>query len=159
MKKVLLVCLFVINLIADNCDREKLFWDEIKNSRDIKDFRYYNKKYPNGIYEYIANKNIKQLKKSNNTIQLVKQRPSWIKGYSQKYKFYGVGKANKHFKGKDYQDNLASNRAKKELQAKFNNSNLTNKQIYNYKELIQIIKYIDDKGRVYILLFIDNYDL
>ena len=132
MKKVLLICLVVINLIADDCDREELFWEEIKNSRDIKDFKYYNKRYPNGIYEYISNKNIKQLRQSNNTTQLIKQRPLWIKGYSENYKFYGVGKANKHFKGKDYQENLARNRARKKLQYKFDKSSLTNHQMFKY---------------------------
>jgi len=132
VKKVLLICLVVINLIADDCDREELFWEEIKNSRDIKDFKYYNKRYPNGIYEYISNKNIKQLRQSNNTTQLIKQRPLWIKGYSENYKFYGVGKANKHFKGKDYQENLARNRARKKLQYKFDKSSLTNHQMFKY---------------------------
>jgi len=159
MKKVLFICLFVISLIAEECDREKLFWDEIKSSRDIGDFQYYNKKYPNGIYEYIANKNIKQLRQLKNITQLVIERPAWLKGNHLDYKYYGVGKANKHFKGKHYQENLAKSRAKKKLQDKFDNSNLSNKQMFKYNELIQKIKYIDKKDRVYILLYIDNYDI
>jgi hypothetical protein len=149
----------MVSLVSSECDKEKFLWDEIKNSKDIEDYRYYNRKYPNGIFTYIANKNIKQLRGSNNKTILLNQKPSWLKGYTFKYKYYGVGRANKHFKGKDYQENLARSRAKKELQDKLDRSNLSQNQIYEYLNLIQISKYIDTKNRVYILVYIDNYDL
>ena len=59
MKKIFILILFMLNLFANNCDKEKLFWDEIRDSENIKDFLYYNKKYPDGIFEYFANKKIK----------------------------------------------------------------------------------------------------
>ena len=159
MKSILLIGLFVFNLIANECESEKLFWDEIKNSKDIEDYKYYNKKYPNGTFQYLADKNIKQLRKFNNTVKLVDEKPIWLKGYTKEYKYYGVGIANKHFKGIHYQENLALSRAKRILQDKFDDANTSYDTQSRYYNLIQKRKYIDEKGRVYILVYIDNYDL
>ena len=159
MRIILLVSLCILGLMANECEKEKYFWDEIRNSKDIEDFKYYNKKYPNGIYEYIAIKNIKQLRKTNNKMQLVGKKPTWLKGYTDDYKYYAVGTANKHFNGTHYQENLAKSRAKEKLYERFNKANISQDTQYKYYEVMQEKKYIDDKGRVYILLYIDNYDI
>ena len=160
MKKILTIfciLLITINLYANESD--KMFWDEVKNSNDIELLELYKKNYPKGLFESLADIKIKRLKKSNRIVKNKNKIPNWLKGNSNDYKYYGVGKANKHFKGKDYQENLARNRARRNLQDKFDNFSLTNNQIFKYNELIQSVKYIDKKDRVYILLFIDNYDL
>ncbi|MEA2017497.1 MAG: hypothetical protein U9N59_03520 [Campylobacterota bacterium] len=155
--KNLIILFLIVNLYANDAD--KMFWDEVKNSNDIELLELYKKNYPNGLFESLANIKIKRLKKANRIVKDKNKIPNWLKGDCQDYKYYGVGKANKHFKGKDYQENLARNRAQRNLQDKLNDFSLTNEEIFKYRELIQTEKYIDKKGRVYILLFIDNYDL
>ena len=160
MKKLfiqLTILFLTINLYANEAD--KMFWDEVKNSNDIELLELYKKNYPNGIFKSLADIQIKRLRKVNRKVKNKNKIPLWLKGNCKDYKYYGVGKANKHFKGKDYQENLARNRARRDLQDKFDNSILTNEQVFKYNDLIQNEKYIDKKGRVYILLFIDNYDL
>ena len=160
MRKILIcfiILLMTINLYANEAD--KMFWDEVKNSNDIELLELYKKNYPNGLFESLANIKIKRLNKANRKVKDKDKIPVWLKGDTKDYKYYGVGKANKHFKGKDYQENLSRNRARRDLQDKFENFSLTNDQIFKYNELIQSEKYIDKKGRVYILLYIDNYDL
>ena len=163
MKKIFILILFMINLFANNCDKEKLFWDEIRDSENIKDFLYYNKKYPDGIFEYFANKKINSLRDNyfQDTVSL--SRPNWINTptykYKYKYKYSAVGYANKHFKGKNYQENLARNRAKDKLQEQFDLNKLSNNEQLKYYDVIKTDKYYDKNGRVYIYLYIDNYDL
>ncbi len=140
-------------------ESENLFWNEVKDTNDIELLNLYKNKYPKGTFESLADIKIKRLKKANKIIKSKNEIPTWLKGTTTDYKYYGVGKANKHFKGKDYQENLARNRARKNLQKKLDKTNLTKKQIYTYIELIQTNTYTNKKGRVYVLLFIDNYDL
>jgi hypothetical protein len=159
--KLFIIQLIFVSLVSNIYanDADKMFWDEIKNSNDIQLLELYKKNYPEGIFRSLANIKIKRLKKANR-IKVTKNKiPIWLKGDCKYYKYYGVGKANKHFKGKDYQENLARNRARRDLQDKFDNDKLLNKQIFNYNKLIESEKYIDKKGRIYILLFIDNDNL
>jgi len=155
MKSLLIVLLFCTYLYSN--ESEKQYWDEVKNSSDIELLKSYKKQYPNGVFEKIADIKIKRLLKSN--IEINKDEDfSWIKG-NVSYKFFGIGKANKHFKGKHYQENLARSRAKRELMSLFNDYNLSNKQIAKYNNLLEIKKYTNKKGRIYILVYIDNYNL
>jgi hypothetical protein len=159
MKKIIFVLTLLITIVFAN-EAELLFWDEVKDSSDVELLKLYKKQYPHGTFESLADIKIKRLMKSN----IVEEEnpnliPSWIKGYSVDYEYYGVGKANTHFKGKHYQENLAKSRAKKELQNKLDNTDLSQKKMYEYLQLVQTKKYVDEKGRIYILLYIDNYDL
>ena len=155
-KTVTIFCIFLITINLYANESEKMFWDEVKNSHDIELLELYKRNYPNGLFEPLADIQIKRLKKANRIVKKKNKIPNWLKGDSKDYKYYGVGKANKHFKGKYYQENLARNRARRNLQDMFDNYGLTNNEIFKYNELIQVEKYIDAKGRVYILLFIDN---
>ena len=138
---------------------ERLFWDEVKNSADIELLKLYKEQYPHGIFEKLADIKIKRLIKSNQNDELDENSiPLWINGTAE-YKFYGVGKANKHFKGKHYQENLARSRARKELQKLFDNKRLKNKKMEEYGYLIETKMYVDQKERIYILLYIDNINL
>ena len=157
--KMILTCLFVVSLMYGN-ESEKFFWDEVKNSSDIEMLKSYKKQYPHGIFEKLADIKIKRLQRVSETDEDkdTNEIPLWIKG-TTKYKFYGIGKANKHFKGKDYQENLAKSRAKRKLQKLFDNNNLSNETMEEYNRLQEKKKYIDKKGRIYILLYIDNYNI
>jgi len=161
--KILFCLLVVVNLFAStNLEKEKAFWDEIKDMDNISLFLEYKKLYPHGTFVPIANVKIKYLRSLDDGYSKTttsKSKPSWTHGYTSKYKFYGVGKANKHFKGEDYQENLAKSRARRELQAKYDYYNLSNDTMWRYNELIKTEKYVDKRGRIYILLYIDNYDL
>jgi len=160
MKKLLLiVLLFSSSLFAYDCDEEKLFWDEIKNSKDIEDFKYYKRKYPDGIYEYLANKNLKLLSKNSKRRSSKNDVPNWIGGSSAEYRYYAVSYANKHFKGKHYQENLARGRAIQKLQDQLNESNLHPDTIYRYNSIIQTKTYRDKHDKIYVLVYLDNYDL
>ena len=139
-------------------ESEKFFWDEVKDSSDVELLKLYKKQYPNGTFEKIADLKIKRLVKSGKTNNDKDGIPTWLKGTTE-YKFYGVGKANKHFKGKHYQENLARNRARSELQTLFVNQKLSNETIDEYNKYIEKKKYVDKKGRIYILLYIDNYNI
>ncbi|PIF04814.1 MAG: hypothetical protein CSA86_00715 [Arcobacter sp.] len=157
MKQLLLIFIFLLTFVyADKS--EKYLWDEVKNSSDIELLQLYKKKYPNGLFKEIADIKIKRLLKSKNTDKKSQDDGYWIKGTS-KYKFYGIGKANKHFKGKHYQENLARSRAKRELYDLFSKKHLKNEQIDKYEDFIEEKKYINPKGRIYILLYIDNYNI
>jgi len=137
---------------------EKFFWDEVKNSSDVELLKLYKKQYPNGTFEKIADLKIKRLLKSSKSKDNKNEIPTWLKG-TTKYKFYGVGKANKHFKGKYYQENLARNRAQRDLQSLYEENNLSNKIIEEYNNVLEIKQFIDKNERIYILLYIDNYNL
>lgn len=158
MKKALFF-LFVIITVAFSSEAEKMFWDEVKDTNDIELLKLYKKRYPNGIFESLADIKIKRLKqvnvKSNNKATV----PDWLKGYTADYKFYGVGKANRHFKGEEYQRALAIKRAKRELEEKFENYNLSEEQINEYTQYISTKEYKDKRERIYILLYIDNENL
>jgi len=157
--KMILTLMFLLSLIYGN-ESEKFFWDEVKNSSDIEMLKSYKKQYPHGIFEKLADIKIRRLQRDNETVknQDINEIPLWIKGTTD-YDFYGVGKANKHFKGKDYQENLARSRANRKLQKLFDKNDLTNETMQEYKRIIEKKKYIDTKGRIYILLYIDNYNL
>jgi hypothetical protein len=153
----LMILLTTINIYASEADQ--MFWNEVKNSNDIELLKLYKQNYPNGIFKSLANIKIKRLKQIQNIKTNQAKIPLWLKGFSQKYQYYGVGKANKHFKGKDYQENLARSRARRDLQEKLDKAKLSNKLLFQYNELIETKKYIDKNGRIYILLFIDNFNL
>ena len=84
--------------------------------------------------------------------------PFWVKKDIY-YKFYGIGQANKHLKGRHYQENLARSRARKDLQKRYDKKHLSNTLMNRYNKLLETKSYIDTKGRVYILLYLDNYKL
>jgi len=155
--KIMLIIILVCSLLNAN-ESEKYFWDEVKDSSDIEMLKSYIKQYPHGVFEKIAEIKIKRLEKRSKPIEDINEIPYWIKGTSE-YKFYGIGKANKHFKGKHYQENLARNRARSELQTLFVNQKLSNETIDEYNKYIEKKKYVDKKGRIYILLYIDNYNI
>ncbi len=160
MKKVLLIVLALsLSLFAYDCDEERLFWEEIKHSKDIEDFKYYKRKYPDGIYEYLATKNLKILSKSGKRALSKNEVPNWINGSTPEYRYYAVAYANVHFKGKQYQENLARGRAVQKLQDDFNDANLDVDTHYRYNSIIQTKVYRDKKNKVYVLVFVDNYDL
>ena len=142
-------------LVLNANESEKFFWDEVKNSSDIELLNSYKKQYPNGTFEKIADIKIKRLSKNKTINEDANSIPMWTKGTS-KYQFYGIGKANKHFKGKHYQENLARNRAERKLFNLFNEKNLSNDIIEEYNTLIEKKQYTDNKGRIYILLYIDK---
>ncbi len=159
MKKTIFILTILITMLfADKA--ELLFWDEVKDSGDVELLKLYKKQYPHGVFESLADIKIKRLLKANiDQEEPTNIIPLWIKGYSADYQYYGVGKANTHFKGKNYQENLARSRARKELQKKLDQSDLSQEKIYEYLQLVQTKKYIDERERIYILLYIDNYDL
>ena len=159
MKIILLICLFIFNLEANECDKEQLFWNEIKDSKDIEDYKYYNKKYPNGTFEYLANKYINQLRESENPIITIEDEPRWINGESLKFKFYGVGKSIKHFNGIKYQKKLSLRRAMINLEERLDQSDLDKERQDELKKLIKSKEYTDNNDNYYILLYIENYEI
>ena len=154
MKKVLFLLFIVIYLFGN--ENESLFWNEVKDTNDIQLLKLYKTKYPNGIFESLADLKIKRLKKVNKPELSKDGIPVWLKGKLPTYKYYGVGKANKHFKGKYYQENLATSRARRELQEKLDNSTMKQEEMYEYIKLIKMEKYINKSERIYILLYIDE---
>jgi len=158
MKKIIFILTVLVTMLFSN-EAELLFWDEVKDSSDVELLKLYKKQYPHGIFESLADIKIKRLTKSNVIEEEEPAIPLWIKGKTSEYEYYGVGKSNKHFKGKDYQENLARSRARRNLQKKLDSTDLTQEKMYEYFKLIQTKKYIDDRDRIYILLYIDNYDL
>ena len=158
--KTIIVFLFILVTLVNASETEKLFWDEVKNSNDIEMLKLYKKKYPNGIFEPLADLKIKRLLKSNRVDKNIKNEqsiiPLWIKGYTDQYKYYGVGKANKHFKGDEYQKTLAIKRAKRELVDKLEESGLDQEKIDHYLTLTQIKEYKNYRERLFILIYIDN---
>ena len=158
MKKTIFILTILITILfADKA--ELLFWDEVKDSGDVELLKLYKKQYPHGVFESLADIKIKRLSKAKIESEDSTVIPIWIRGHNVDYQYYGVGKANTHFKGKDYQENLARSRARKALQKKLDSSDLSQEKIYEYLQLVQTKKYIDDRERIYILLYIDNYDL
>ena len=155
MKNFILFILLISFAYAD--ESEKQYWDEVKNSSDIELLKSYKEQYPHGVFEKIANIKIKRLLKSNKKEEDDNSN-DWIKGTSL-YKFYGIGKANSHFKGKHYQENLAKSRAMKKLMKLYKAHSLSQEMISQYNSLIEIKKYTDERGRIYLLLYIDNYNL
>lgn len=164
MRLVVIFFSIMLTVYANSYSKnsEKLFWDEVKDSSDIDMLRLYKTKYPNGTFESIADIKIKRLlrAKNENKQDTFEEdgEPFWIKGRLD-YKYFGLGKASKHFKGKHYQENLARSRAKRDLQSLYERDNLSNEQIDKYNELLQTKKYTDERGKMYILLYLDNYDL
>lgn len=157
--KTLLILLCVSGILYAN-KAERLFWDEVKNSNDMELLKAYKEEYPNGVFERLADIKIKRLIKTNQEdIQTDENHiPFWING-TKEYRFYGVGKANKHVKGKHYQENLARSRARRDLQKLLDRADLTEKEMYDYNSLIETKMYVDKRDRVYILLYIDNINL
>ena len=152
-----LVLFFLLISYGYSNESEKQYWDEVKNSSDIELLKSYKEQYPHGVFEKIANIKIKRLQKTNKK-EIEEESSHWIKGTSL-YKFYGVGKANKHFKGKHYQENLARNRAKRNLMKLYKSHDLSDETILKYNDLLETKKYTDDRGRIYLLVYIDNYNL
>ena len=157
MRKLLLLTLLSLSLFAN--EAEKLFWDEVKDTNDVEMLKLYKKKYPSGIFESLADLKIKRLEKTEKPKRDLNGIPVWLKGARDYYRYYGIGRANVHSKGKYYQENQARSRAKIELIKKFNSAGLTNEKMFDYIEKMKTDKYVDNKGRIYILLYIDNYDL
>jgi len=157
MRKLLLLTLLSLSLFAS--EAEKLFWDEVKDTNDVEMLKLYKKKYPSGIFESLADLKIKRLEKTEKPKRDLNGIPVWLKGARDYYRYYGIGRANVHSKGKYYQENQARSRAKIELIKRFNSAGLTNEKMFDYIEKMKIDKYVDNKGRIYILLYIDNYDL
>ena len=157
--RTIILCILLCGFAYGN-KSEKFFWDEVKNSADVELLKSYKEQYPHGVFEKLADIKIRRLQKSldSNEMSDPNKIPSWIKGTNQ-YTYYAVGKANKHFKGEYYQENLARSRAEKKLQKKYDNNNLSNKRMIKYNGLVEQKKYIDKKGRVYILIYLDNYNL
>ena len=137
MRKVIYIVFFIIgvNLFASQSGDE-LFWNEVKNSNDIKMLQLYIKQYPNGIFAPLAKLKIKKLTKNSvGQIEYLKEKPSWIYGDTNKYKYYGFARVLKTFKGEDYQKKVAIQRADDELMDKFEEAHLTHEQIKKYKKL------------------------
>lgn len=158
MRKIILAMNLLISILFSN-EGELQFWDQVKDSSDIELLKLYKQQYPHGVFEPLADIKIKRLNHANTKKDDVNTIPQWISGKTADYEYYGIGKSNKHFKGKYYQENLARSRARKNIQKKFDTADLTQKEIYNYTKLIQEKRYTDTKERIYILLYIDNYDL
>ena len=91
----------------------------VGDTGDIELLKLYKKKFPSGLYESLADIKIKRLYRANIEDSEITEIPNWLKGYTQEYKYYGVGKANKHFKGEEYQKSLAIKRANREIESKF----------------------------------------
>jgi hypothetical protein len=160
IKAVLISSILVITLYAGQNKGEKLFWDEVKDSNDIELLKAYKENYPSGIFEAIADIKIKRLRNATITQEDKDGVPFWVHNKSAlNHKYYGIGFSNKHYNGKHYQENLARSRAKAELMKKFEADKLAQDIMYEYFDLIQSDTYTDDRGRIYVLLFVDNYDL
>ena len=157
MRKLLLLTLLSISLFAN--EGEKLFWDEVKDTNDVEMLKLYKKKYPSGVFESLADLKIKRLEKTEKPKRDLNGIPVWLKGARDYYRYYGIGRANVHSKGVHYQENQARSRAKKELINRFNQAGLSNEKMFDYIEKMESDKYVDNRGRIYILLYIDNYDL
>lgn len=154
---LILLSLLSISLFAN--EAEQMFWDEVKNSNDIELLKLYKRKYPNGIFESLADIKINRLNKVDNVDYKKSVIPNWLKGKTDEYKFYGVGKANKHFKGKEYQRSLAIKRAKKELEKKFDKYKISKSKKEEYLKYLSTEEYVNKREKVYILLYIDNENI
>ncbi len=160
IKKILLSCLVSSILLASGDKNERMFWDEVKDSNDIEMLKLYKKQYPQGVFTPLADIKIKRLRDLEDSETDEDGVPLWVHNKNNlEYKYYGIGFSNKHYNGKYYQENLARSRAKRQLMEKFENAKLTNKIMRNYLEVLKTEKYTDKRDRIYILLYIDNYDL
>ena len=157
MRKLLLLTLLCVSLFAS--ESEKLFWDEVKDTNDVEMLKLYKKKYPSGIFESLADLKIKRLEKTEKPKRDINGIPVWLKGARDYYRYYGIGRANVHSRGIHYQENQARSRAKIELINRFNDASLSNEKMFDYIEKMESDKYVDNRGRIYILLYVDNYDL
>ncbi|MEA3512735.1 MAG: hypothetical protein U9R37_03945 [Campylobacterota bacterium] len=151
---IFLITIFALTVMAN--ESESLFWNEVKDTNDLELLKLYKKKYPNGIFEPLADIKINRINKSNKKELKKDGIPTWLKGNVTQYRYYGVGKANQHFKGKHYQENLARGRAKKELMIKLEKDNLRQEELEIILNDIEEEKYINKKNRIYILLYIDS---
>ncbi len=159
MKRTILSLLLGVSFLFSS-ESEQMFWDEVKDTNDIELLKLYKKRYPNGIFESLADIKIKRLQSGNiSDTTIINTIPDWIKGHTSKYRFYGVGKANKHFKGEDYQRSLATKRAQRKLEDKFDDFNLTSRQITEYSRYIETEVYKDKREKLYILLYIDDENI
>lgn len=157
MKTLIIILLLISTLVAKN--PEKQYWDEVKNSADIELLKSYKEQYPHGVFEKLADIKIKRLiKASINIEEDGNSLPVWIKGKVD-YRLYGIGKANKHYKGEPYQKNLATKRARRALEQSYDRERLTNKEIVEYNSLVEKKVYLDTNERVYVILYIDNKNL
>ncbi len=157
MRKLFIILLLISSLFADRA--EKLFWDEVKDTNDVEMLKLYKKRYPNGVFEPLADLKIDRLEKTEKPKRDSNGIPVWLKGADSYYKYYGIGRANVHSKGIYYQENRARSRAKIELIKRFDKAGLSNEKMFDYIEKMETDKYVDNRGRIYILLYIDNYDL
>lgn len=156
MKIALAVFLSIVFIFANDVSGDKLFWDEVKDSNSIELLKLYKKNYPDGTFVPLADHKIKLLFKSSFEEEQVElEKPLWLDGKTCKFPFCGFGRANKHFKGEDYQKSLAIKRADRKL---FDSLKLqySKKQIEKLKSYIQTKIYTDKNKRVYILRFIDQ---
>ncbi|MEA3289820.1 MAG: hypothetical protein U9Q04_06510 [Campylobacterota bacterium] len=158
IKKILILLLFISTLTYGS-EVEKMFWDEVKDTNDIELLKLYQKRYPNGIFESLAKIKIDRLRKANIKKIDIDAVPNWIKGHTDDYKYYGVGKALKHFKGEEYQKALALKRAKKELFEKFHANKLPETVISEYITYLETKEYKNKRDRIFILVYIDNTNI
>lgn len=159
MKKLVLSCLCATVLFAGANKDERMFWDEVKDSNDIEMLKLYKKQFPNGVFRSIADIKIKRLRDIDTPQRDENTIPLWVHNKNLDYKYYGIGFSNKHYKGIHYQENLARSRAKRELLKKFENDKLSNETMFDYIDMMKMDKYLDNRDRIYVLLYIDNYDL
>jgi len=156
-KSIFLVVFLFLFAFSSEFEKERYFWDEIKDSNDIELLKLYKQKYPDGIFISIANKKIEYLdSKKSYEIEVLQEVPLWIKGDCTIYRYFGFGRANKHFKGEDYQKSLAIKRADRELFGKLENSDLDPKIIEKLKTQIETKLYKNDKDRIFILRYVEN---
>ncbi len=158
MKRTVLSLLLCISFLFSS-EAEQMFWDEVKDTNDIELLKLYKKRYPNGIFEALADIKIKRLRGSSGSDITSNAIPTWIKGRTTKYRLYGVGKSNKHFKGEDYQRKLAMKRATRKLEDKFEEYDLTDRHVSEFSRYIQTQEYKDKRDKLYILLYIDDEDI
>jgi hypothetical protein len=160
IKSILLSCAFISILFAGANKNERMFWDEVKDSNDIEMLKLYQKQYPHGVFKALADIKIKRLRDLEEPETDEDGIPLWVHNKNNlEYRYYGVGFSNKHYKGKYYQEELARSRAKYELTKKFENENLSNEKIRNYLDLLKTEKYTDKRDRIYILLYVENYEI
>ena len=158
MKKILFLIIILLNSNILACDAEKAFWNEIKNSKDIEDFKYYRQKYKNGIFDYLALKNIRLLSGAK-VNHISSSLPSWIKGDSVDHRYYAVAFASKHYKGEHYSENLARQRAKDKLRDILSKAKLDDRTLRKYNNIIKSERYKSKNGRIYVMVYINNYEL
>lgn len=157
MKKYILFLFFVCSVVVANPNKgDKLFWEEVKSTNDIELLRAYQKEYPNGIFYRLAEIKIKRLQKEKHKLLSHDNEPLWVREIVN-HRYFGVGYANKHYKGIDYQKNKAKSKAKKELLKLFQKNRLSEKRRHHYFRNIETQTYINKNKRVYVLVYVPNY--